>query len=253
MDLGLGGSRAIVTGGSRGIGLAIADRLAEEGADVAVCARGEQGLAEALATLEARGGRALAAAVDVRDADAYARFTDDAVRDLGGLDVFVANVSAMAEGAGEAAFRESFEVDLLHVVRGCELAAPRLEAGGSIVIVGSASAVLAGSDPEERAYGSIKAAIVSYAGQLAHALAARGVRVNCVQPGAILVPGGYWEELGASAPDRLAAMEQSHPLGRLGRPEEVAAAVAYLASPLAGFVTGANLRVDGGLLGTINF
>jgi NAD(P)-dependent dehydrogenase (short-subunit alcohol dehydrogenase family) len=255
VDLGLRGRRAAVTGGSRGIGLAIARELAREGADVAICARGEDALGAAVEELRGLGVQASGTAVDVADPDAYAAWIDEAADRLGGLDVFVANASALALEVGEEAWRRTYEVDLMHTVRGCETASPHLEASGSgaIVIVSSVSAVMAALPATQRAYGPLKAALVAYAAQLAQELAPAGVRVNVVSPGAVLFPGGIWDRVRLADPDGYAGAVRTSALGRLGEPEEVARAVAFLASPAASFVTGANLRVDGGALKHADF
>lgn len=254
MDLGLAGKKALVTGGSRGIGRAIALELAREGADVAICARGAEEVDVAVAELRAHGSNAIGAAVDVADPDAFVSWVEAAADQLGGIDVLVANASALALVEGEEGWRRSYDVDVMHTVNGCDAARPYLAAGGgAIVIVSSVSAQMAALPATQRGYGSLKAALLAYGAQLAQELAADGIRVNCVAPGAILFADGIWDGVRRSDAERFARVEGAVALGRLGAPDEVARAVAFLASPAASYVTGATLRVDGGVLKHVNF
>ncbi len=241
MDLGLAGKRAIVTGGSRGIGLAIARTLIAEGATVALCARGANGVESAVAEL---GAAAWGTAVDVADAGAYTAWIDQAVDHLGGLDIFVGNVAALIEADDETLWQTAFDVDLMHAVRGCRAAMPSLAASdaGAVVLISSVSGVMVDPSP----YGAMKAALSAYAAQLAQAAAHDGVRVNAVSPGPILFEGGVWDEARQNDPDMFAFAEKLPALRRMGTPEEIARTVAVLASPASSYTTGANVRVDGG-------
>jgi 3-oxoacyl-[acyl-carrier protein] reductase len=255
VDLGLSGRRAIVTGGSKGIGLSIARTFAEEGADVAICARDPEPLAHAVEELRSRGVNAIGDALDVGDHQALERWIDAAAGRLGGLDCFVANVSALAVGPGLDVWEAEHRIDLMHTVHGCVAALPHLERSdaAAIVIVSSTSANSADSGSQVHAYGATKAALVSYGAQLAQTAAASGVRVNVVSPGAIDFPGGFWDRVHEAAPASYEAAARGAALGRHGRPEEIGRAVVFLASPASSFTTGANLRVDGGFLKTVNF
>lgn len=247
MDLGLKGARAVVTGASRGIGRAIADVLAAEGADLAMCARSAGPLAEAAEELRATGATVVDQALDVTDADALRAFLDRAAAELGGIDVLVSNVSA----GGSADWQAGFATDVMPFVTMAEHARPHLaasERGGSIVLVSTTSALHTGPPSGPNAYGALKAALNHHAAALARTLPAEGIRVNMVSPGPIEFPGGSWDRRKKDAPDFYTSIRSSIPAGRLGRPEEVARAVAFLAAPASSFTTGANLVVDGGFV-----
>ena len=252
MDLGLKGRRAVITGASRGIGRAIAECLAGEGANLAICARGAEGVEAAKKELEKSGAKVFAKAVDVANAEALKSFIAESAQALGGLDILVSNVSASA-GQGEAAWKANFEVDLMGTVRACEAALPHLakSGAGSIVVIGTTAAVETFGAPG--GYGALKAALVNYASGLAHAVAKQNVRVNIVSPGPVYFAGGAWEMIQKAMPVFYEATLKSCPQGRMGTPEEVARAVAFLASPVASLITGVNLIADGGFTKRVNF
>lgn len=247
MDLGLDGRRAIITGGSRGIGRHAAEALAAEGCAVAICARGQEGVDETVRTLEAKGSPAFGRALDVADGVALAAWVAEAADALGGLDIAVANVSALAGRPGEESWRRTFDVDVMHTVRTVEAALPFLRESDvpSIVIVSTVSARQA--DPSGGGYGPLKAALIRYAKGLAVNLAPEGIRVNVVSPGTIYIEDGYWGRMERERPETFEAVLAANPMGRMGRPGEVARAIAFLASPASGFTTGANLLVDGAI------
>ena len=196
MDLGLKGKRAIVTGGTRGIGRAIASLLAAEGCDIAICAR--QGRRPDRRCLGAQRVKATGGAVDVADLPALRGWIDEAAEALGGLDIFVANVSALAQGMDEASWRRGFEIDVMGTVFGIEAALPLLEKSdaGSIVVVGStAMAEIYGPN---RSYAAVKATLVPYVKGLARNLAAKNVRANIVSPGNVFFEGGVWDIAGSA-------------------------------------------------------
>ena len=252
MDLGLKGRRAVVTGASRGIGRRIAETLAAEGVNLAVCARGEPGVEGARKELERAGVKVFAKAVDVANADALRAFVDESAQSLGGIDILVSNVSASA-GQGEAGWRANFEVDLMGTVRACEAALPHLAKSGvgSIVVIGTTAAVETFGAPG--GYGALKAALVNYASGLAHALAKQKIRVNVVSPGPVYFEGGAWAMIEKAMPAFYEATLKACPQGRMGTPEEVARAVAFLASPAASLITGVNLVTDGGFTKRVDF
>lgn len=248
MELDLRGKRALITGGSKGIGRAIAFGLAAEGCDVAICARGEPGVAETVQALKAEGVHAFGAAVDVGEASALQGFVRDAAAALGGIDILVCNASAFAGDASEGAFRDAFEVDLLHTRNGCEAALPWLERSGAGSIIAISS--ISGSEDYgygSVAYGTMKAALFFYVKSLSRHVAGMGIRANVVSPGTTFFEGGFWDRVKQQNPDSFASNVAANPLGRMGHPEEIADAVVFLASRRASFISGANIVVDGGL------
>lgn len=253
MDLGLRGKRAIVTGGTRGIGRAIVELLADEGCDVALCARGRAGVDEAVAAVAGKGVKAHGGVVDVADTPALRRWVGEAAARLGGLDIAVANVSALAQAMDENSWRRSLEIDMMGTVAGIEAALPFLEksAAGAIVVIGTTGAVEIAGAP--RPYASVKAALVPYVKALARNLAAKGVRANMVSPGNVYFKGGVWNAVEQQNPELFQTMLSRNPMGRMGTPAEVADAVVFLASPRASFITGTNLIIDGALTQRVQF
>lgn len=253
MDLGLKGRKVLVTGGTRGIGRAIAEMFAAEGADVAICARDKMEVAAATAALEEKGGKAFGAVVDVSDGPAVTAWVGEAAAALGGIDIVVPNVSALAVAANEAAWQAGFQTDLMGSVRVVDAAMPWLERSdaGSIVIISSVS----GREVDFAAgpYGAFKAALIHYAQGLAYQLAGKNIRANTVSPGNTYFPGGVWEKIEQGNPELFAQSLALNPTGRMGTPAEVARAVVFLASPAASFITGTNLVVDGALTRGVQF
>lgn len=252
MDLGLKGKRVLVTGGSRGIGAAIVERFAAEGAHVAFCARKQAEVTEVSERLQAERYKVVGTPCDVSDMDAMARWVQASAETLGGIDIFVPNVSGGAL-SGEEGWQTAFNVDLMATVRGCDLVLPHLADSGSgaIVVIASIAGLEAFGSPS--AYNTVKAALISYASQLGAAAAPHGVRVNTVSPGPIHVDDGFWGEVKRGNPEVYQATAARHPFGRLGTTAEVANCVAFLASPAASWVARANLVVDGGFLNRVQF
>jgi NAD(P)-dependent dehydrogenase (short-subunit alcohol dehydrogenase family) len=258
MDLGLKGKKALVTGATRGIGRAIAECFAAEGCDIALCSRSGSSVAEAVEALQAKQVRALGRALDVADGPALRAWIADAAGELGGLDILVSNVSAMGGLSGDEGWRRYFDTDLMGTVHAVEAAQPLLEKSdaAAIVVIASIAAIEVGHDifPDGflQGYGAVKAALVNYVAETSRTLGPKRIRVNAVSPGPIYFPGGVWARREQEGhPMYRKALEHAR-LGRLGRPEDVARAVVFLASPAACHVSGANLVIDGAFTRRVN-
>lgn len=252
MDLELKGMKALVTGGSRGIGRCIAETLAAEGCDVGICARNADPVNETVEALKGIGVNATGAAVDVTDADAIKEWVTSAADELGGLDIFVSNVSAMAIMPDESSWRTSIEVDIMGTVHAIDAATPKLIESGkaSIVVIGTVASIEVGGPSP---YASVKAALLPYVKGLANKLASKGVRANTVSPGSVFFEGGVWDMVKQGMPERYEATLKRNKLGRMASPQDVANAVTFLASPAASFITGTNLMVDGALTNRVQY
>lgn len=247
MNLGLKNKNILITGGSKGIGLAIAELFATEGANVAICARNADGVSQAVKSLAARGGKVWGKAVDVADPEALKQWVEDAAGELGGIDAIVCNVSALAVGNTAETWENSFRVDMMHTVNSVTAALPYLEKSkvASIVIVSSVSGFEV--DFAAGSYGAFKAALIHYAKGLSHQLVGKGIRVNAVSPGNTYFEGGIWQNIERGSPDLYKSAMALNPTGRMGTPQEVAAGVVFLTSPVASRISGTNLIIDGAL------
>jgi len=247
MDLGLKGKRVAVTGGSKGIGRAIAEGFADEGADVSICARNAAEVSAAVAALKSRGVKAVGRALDVADAAALKAWVEATGRELGGLDALVCNVSALAVGDTEESWQKSFAVDMMHTVNAVQAAVPFLEKSDSpsILLISSVSGFEV--DFAAGSYGAIKAALIHYAKGLSRQLVGKGIRVNCVSPGNTYFEGGIWQNIEKNMPDLFTSTVKANPTGKLGTAQEVADGVVFLSSPRASRISGTNLVIDGAL------
>jgi NAD(P)-dependent dehydrogenase (short-subunit alcohol dehydrogenase family) len=241
MDLGLSGKRVIVTGASKGIGKAIAERFLTEGARVAICAR-DQATLDATAGELSEAGVVHARAADMAEPSGPTDFVEWATGQLGGLDVVVSNVSAM----DATDFRAAFQTDIGGAVSLTRAALEHMpdDDDANVVFIGSRAASV--GVPWMPAYAAMKAATVSVAKSMALEVARRGIRVNVVSPGDVLFPGGTWDRAQHDHPKLFEAVVKENPFRRLARPEEIADVVVFIASARASFVTGANIFVDGG-------
>lgn len=238
--------RAVITGGSRGIGYAIAHELATHGATLSTCARGVAGLEEATNKLRNLGGDVYSKALDVADGAALSRWVHSSAESMGGIDIAVHSASAMV-GEGDAAWEANLAVDLLGASRLVAAALPFLEQSSTASVVVISSTAGLEHFMGAFSYSAIKAALIAHANDLAQILGPKGIRVNTVSPGAIYFDEGFWGGVKKGDPALYESMVAKTALGRLGSPEEVARCVRFLASPAASYVTGSNLVVDGGL------
>ena len=253
MDLGLQGRRALVTGGTKGIGRAIVDVLAAEGAAVGFCARTEDDVADTVEALTKRGAVAVGRVLDVADGQGIQDWVAGAAAELGGIDIVVASVSALAIPDEPANWQASFDVDMMHTVRLVNAAMPHLERSDAASIVTISSVSAREIDFAAGPYGVFKAAIIHYTQGLAYQLAAKGIRANSLSPGNTYFAGGVWENIEQNVPELFAQALALNPTGRMAKPEEIARAAVFLASPAASFITGANLLVDGALTRGVQF
>jgi 3-oxoacyl-[acyl-carrier protein] reductase len=245
MELYLKGKKVLVTGATKGIGRAIGQIFAVEGADIAICARDAAMVRETVESLKAQGGEVYGDSVDVSEPEALRRWVGEMAEKLGGIDIFVSNVSALGTVNNDETWQRSFEVDMRGTVVGIDAALPFIEKSeaGSVVIVNTTGSVQVFGPPTP--YPAVKAAMLTHMKYLSAFLAPKNIRVNAVSPGSIYFEGGVWDRRRQNEPERYERMLKLNPMGRFGKPEEVANAVAFLASPAAGYISGANLVVDG--------
>ncbi|BAP45558.1 SDR family oxidoreductase [Pseudomonas sp. 21LCFQ02] len=250
MDLQLTGKRVLVSGGTRGIGRAIVESFLAEGAQVSFCARNKDEVRAAEAAL---GRDCCGFALDITRPAQVADWVASSAQRLGGIDIVVPNVSALAAGSEAEVWRKAFDTDLLGTVSLVSAALPwlRTSRAGAVVLISSVS----GREVDQFAepYGVLKAALTHYGKTLSARHAGEGIRVNTVSPGNVYFSDGVWGTIEREQPETFAQCLAANPFGRMGRPEEVARAAVFLASPAASFITGTTLLVDGGLSRGVQF
>jgi 3-oxoacyl-[acyl-carrier protein] reductase len=253
MDLGLGGKKAVVVGGARGIGYAVAETLAREGADVAITARGEDAVKDAVANLRKYGTNVIGSPVNVQRADEYKDWLARVDAEIGGADILVPITSAGGGTGSEKYWQRAFEVDVMGPARAVDALLPGMveRGGGSIVLIATTSALEAMGGPQP--YNALKTSLITWGKQLALAHGKDNVRVNVVSPGPVEFEGGNWEMIKGTMEKFYTAILRQQPMGRFGKPEEIARAIAFLASPAASWCNGSHLVVDGGFTNRTHF
>jgi 3-oxoacyl-[acyl-carrier protein] reductase len=245
MEISFKGKKVLVGGASRGIGRSIALAFAGAGADVAICARGPEGVRAVEAELRQHGTKIVGMACDLGDEAQVVGFVNDAARALGGIDVLVNNASGLGMSDDESGWLASVNIDLLGTARATRTAIPFLEQSkGSIINISSISGQMA--VPRTLPYAAIKAALINYTMGQGLALAPKQIRVNAIAPGSTAFPGGVWESRNTSDPELYQQRLKSIPWGRFGSPEDIAKVALFLASDLASWVTGQTIVADGG-------
>jgi len=252
MDLGLAGKKALVTGATKGIGRAIAETLLAEGASVAICARTADDVEAAVSELS-KSGTVVGSVADAGDAEALKGWVASSAEALGGVDIYVHNTSA-GPGGDAAAWQRSFDIDLMALVNGVEAATEHLVASDAAALISiSTTAAAEHFGPGANNYSALKAAVENWTLGQAQTLGAQGVRCNVVSPGPIFIEGGAWDFIKNNMEDFYKSTVRVHPGRAMGAATDVANVVAFLASPAAGHVNGANVAVDGGFLKRIDF
>ena len=253
MDLGLQGKKAIIVGAARGIGMATAEVLAREGCDLAITARSEDGVKDAVANLGKYGTKVSGKAVNVKKADDYKAWLAWALDEMDGCDILVPISSAGGGMGSEKYWHNAFEVDVMGPVRAVEAVIPGMteKGSGSIVLIATTSAAEAMGGPQ--AYNAMKASLVTWGKQLALFHGKDGIRVNVVSPGPVEFEGGNWDMIKGTMEKFYQSQLRQQPTGRLGTPEEIARCIAFLASPAASWCNGSHLVVDGGFTNRTHF
>ena len=252
MDLGLKGKRVIIGGAARGIGRAVTELLAAEGAHLGIFGRNAEAISAHADALSKRGGKVVAETFTFTEREAYRGLLGTLAERLGGCDIFIHNISSSgAQATGD--WEQTFKLDVLGAVDGCETLEPHLgkSGAGAVILMSSTAAVETFLVPQ--AFNALKGSLITYGKQLSQAWAPKGIRVNMVSPGPVAYPGGNWDGIKAVMPQLYDATLAAIPMGRFGAPDDVARAVAFLASSAASYITGTNLIVDGGYTKRVQF
>lgn len=253
MDVGLEGKTVLVTGGTKGIGRAIVQAFADEGAAVAFCARNPDDVRDTESFFTSCGATVRGAVVDAGDADAIRAWVDQTAKNFGTIDAVVANASALAVEDKPESWEASFRVDLMGTVNLCRAALPHLEHSSVKSLLALSSVSGREASFSSGPYGTMKSAIISYMAGLALSLADQGIRANTVSPGHTYIEGGTWQNHEKHNPQLFAHALALNPSGRMGTAEEVASGVVFLSSPKASRISGANLVIDGAMTRGIQF
>lgn len=253
MDLKIKGKVAIVTGGTKGIGRAIVEAFAAEGANVAFCARNKDEVAETEKALTAHGIKAKGTALDVGDAAAIRAWVDSTAKEFGGIDMAVANVSALAIPDTDENWDTSYKVDMMGTVNLCKAVIPHLGKSDVKSLLAISSVSGREADFAGGPYGTFKTAIIGYMAGLSFSLAEQGIRANTVSPGNTYFPGGVWQSIEGGNPDLFNMAMGLNPTGRMGTAEEIAVGAVFLSSPVSSRISGTNLVIDGALTRGIQF
>ena len=252
MDLGLKGKKVIIGGAARGIGRAVTELLAAEGAELGIFGRNAEAISAHAGALAAHGGKVVSEAYVLEDRDGYRKLIAGLAERLGGCDIFIHNISSSgAQATGD--WEQTFKVDVLGAVDACETLESHLASSGagSVILMSSTAAVETFLVPQ--AFNALKTSLITYGKQLSQAWAAKGIRVNIVSPGPVAYSGGNWDAIKQFMPQLYDATLAAIPLGRFGAPDDVARAVAFLASPAASYITGTNIVIDGGYTKRVQF
>lgn len=253
MDLKITGKTALVTGGTKGIGRAIVEGFAAEGANVAFCARNADEVAATEKAITAMGVKAIGTVLDVGDAKALRAWVESSAKEFGGIDMAVANVSALAIPDTDENWEASYHVDLMGTVNLVKAVLPHLETSSVKSVLAISSVSGREADFASGPYGTMKTAIIGYMAGVALQVAEKGIRANTVSPGNTYFPGGVWENIEGGNPDLFTFAMGLNPTGRMGTPQEIAAGVVFLSSPVSSRISGANLLIDGALTRGIQF
>jgi 3-oxoacyl-[acyl-carrier protein] reductase len=253
MDLGLSGKKALITGSTKGLGRAIAETLVAEGASVAICSRTQDDVDAAVAAMsEGASGTVVGSVCDAADPDAVRAWIAESSEALGGIDIYVHNTSGKPARSFDK-WQNNMDIDLMSLIHGADAAKEALADGGGALISISTTAVNEHFASGSGSYSAFKAAVTNWTLGQAQVLGAQGIRCNVVSPGPIYVEGGDWNMIKDNMADFYAATQKNHPQGELGTPQDVANAVAFLASNAAKHVNGVNMTVDGGFLKRVDF